>query len=1155
MAENVKYKYKADELDSGVFRRNLLSNYESYVKHQGYSPEESAAFKNSFESYLNAFDAGQLSTEYDGSITDASGMLKDEGFNQHVAKYFNIVGDALSKKTSKPQEVKKPKFSLNEHGLWQAFGQHISPSGSGDLQAWLDLDKMDDKTKTRGISQRVAHFNSFLDQYMSNFGDYDFTGTPFKNKEDYFARLNKVKEALADNTISDSEYLVLNQAGLNPSEYRTAFATGETVAPPEEEEPISDLQKTLQGYKETWDKAKVSNKEIQYYGVTADPEKYKFNEKDAQIIKDFLTKGTSESDNFALSYLLKQESQPETEGDYAGWHYVPSSYDPSKQSILLINPTTEKYKREFAGYVPSFMKTVLEKNNRVKNPNWWMASYNKEGGKFQQGGSIDDFIAATKARSQEKYNKALEREAEASGESKEWVENQRRSVGRKQASLSEKDSEWDGLTALDYAQLGTIAADLYSGISDPVTGTIAGVGSSIAQAGLDLANGRGLWSTAGSLLGNLALDAVSIIPVVGDALGSGTKVIKGLTKFASKLLPWFATGMTVAGGGQTFAAAYNSLSKLGKDGKENEFTVQDFRNIADGISLLIQGKRGLSNIKSQKQAVKNAQIKDTVDVKVKQNGSDKVLRFSDENIVKKLREAKTPEQVNDIIKQHAPASYRDAQVQTQSAGDSGMQWIWKRGTTDGQLNSLWSLDNFRSPWKSATQRPAVNTALDYDALRGRQKAWGSFNVGIDVSNKYTKPFETIANPFRWTSKPDIEIPKISTDWNQRMSWADRTDDVFFDKQGGHLILKADNGSKFQEYETAPVATDTTEVKRTATNIKPFSDEKGPDPVTPTKQLPVIQQSKIARLGKLAASFIHNKEQEKLAHERPVRYDQVSEMVAPVVAGNYDLQVASEQAAANIRNSVVNSATTDSAANREMLIKATIAGEEGKMKTAAQENAAVAAARARQLEVQNMNAASRNQTANANKAYALKKADDDYAATAARKRADYESTTNALNEVIGELKPAEQRAAEMRNQANIQNYQTEIIANPNQFGLNFDAATVKLVQDVTNGTRQASDLTDAEKEIYNRAKQQIQQAVQVRVARDNSVRLRFTPTAIESPYQVTVVEKDGGKITIAKIKKKIEKAKLQQRQIEDRMRNYQKDLDRLQKRSDTYKKEN
>ena len=196
------------------------------------------------------------------------------------------------------------------------------------------------------------------------------------------------------------------------------------------------------------------------------------------------------------------------------------------------------------------------------------------------------------------------------------------------------------------------------------------------------------------------------------------------------------------------------------------------------------------------------------------------------------------------------------------------------------------------------------------------------------------------------------------------------------------------------------------------------------------------------------------------------------MVAPVVAGNYDLQVASEQAAANIRNSAVNSATTDSAANREMLIKATIAGEEGKMKTAAQENTAVAAARARQLEVQNMNAASRSQTANANKAYALKKADDDYAATAARKRADYESTTNALNEVIGELKPAEQRAAEMRNQANLQNYQTEIIANPNQFGLNFDAATVKLVQDVANGTRQASDLTDAEKEIYNRAKQQI-----------------------------------------------------------------------------------
>jgi hypothetical protein len=48
------------------------------------------------------------------------------------------------------------------------------------------------------------------------------------------------------------------------------------------------------------------------------------------------------------------------------------------------------------------------------------------------------------------------------------------------------------------------------------------------------------------------LDALSIIPVVGDAVGSGSKVIKGLTKFSSKLLPLFSIGVSAAGVGSTF---------------------------------------------------------------------------------------------------------------------------------------------------------------------------------------------------------------------------------------------------------------------------------------------------------------------------------------------------------------------------------------------------------------------------------------------------------------------------------------------------------------------------------------------------------------------------------------------------------------------------
>jgi hypothetical protein len=51
---------------------------------------------------------------------------------------------------------------------------------------------------------------------------------------------------------------------------------------------------------------------------------------------------------------------------------------------------------------------------------------------------------------------------------------------------------------------------------------------------------------------------------------------------------------------------------------------------------------------------------------------------------------------------------------TESDGEGGWQWIWKRGTTDGKKNSFWSFDNFRSPLKKSGQKALMHDAIDYD---------------------------------------------------------------------------------------------------------------------------------------------------------------------------------------------------------------------------------------------------------------------------------------------------------------------------------------------------------------------------------------------------------------------------------------------------------
>ena len=326
----------------------------------------------------------------------------------------------------------------------------------------------------------------------------------------------------------------------------------------------------------------------------------------------------------------------------------------------------------------------------------------------------------------------------------------------------------------------------------------------------------------------------------------------------------------------------------------------------------------------------------------------------------------------------------------------------------------------------------------------------------------------------------------------------------------------------------------------------------------------IRMSKVLELLKYGKQREHNQKQLDLALARPTRNDQIAQATENVITGQYDLQTDAEQQAASLMNVAKNSATTDSLENREMMLKAAIAGNEGKMKQAIVENTAIAAAREKNLETRNKNAVARVQGANANNYYALLKRDDDYKAKAAFNQANNLSDVNmfdnlikeAINREIPEDTGSERK--EMQESIKMQNYQTEIIQDPSKHGLIFDQATTKLVQDVSNGTRKASDLSAEEYNTYNQALTQIKQMIKVKMARDKHLNLNFNPTPIETPFTTVVTglptEKDGGKITVAKIKKKIEKAKLQQKQLEDKMKNYQKDLDRLSRRSDTYKRE-
>lgn len=220
------------------------------------------------------------------------------------------------------------------------------------------------------------------------------------------------------------------------------------------------------------------------------------------------------------------------------------------------------------------------------------------------GSGLDKFLreapVETESTPEQSKMKAWEAEAEAAGaqekktkeeetvrqkaESKGRTTEEQKVADRKPGSITSGD--WTGA---DYTRLASIVADIGSlgAAYVPVYGTAAsavlGVGSSLANYGADVSENGFKWGDLGSLAMNLGLDTVGLIPGLGTA-AKGSKMLKTAVKYIPKTL--------------SLLAAYNytgpaieSMKKAMTPGAD--LTVDDWRNIAEGFKMVLQGGKGV----------------------------------------------------------------------------------------------------------------------------------------------------------------------------------------------------------------------------------------------------------------------------------------------------------------------------------------------------------------------------------------------------------------------------------------------------------------------------------------------------------------------------------------------------------------------------------
>lgn len=269
--ERVKYKFGHSDIDLTNYIHNLGTNVQSYLNSKNWNEGQKQEFMNAYSRYLTglqdqlANNTNRFTTDDFGSIIDSTGALSNTdnddidpvgseyyydnkgnrittgdfnmlkkrqqknyntfSANREVATYFNAIGNAL-REQELPKEQTSNAFDLTKHGFQADWERTNNPAGGKfNLDPYLEKDKLDETTGKRGTANRAAYLKEQIENYINNIGEYDFSSSPFKDRDTYISRLRAAAQNL-ENGYDSEDVIALNRAGIGSNFLSNFFATG-----------------------------------------------------------------------------------------------------------------------------------------------------------------------------------------------------------------------------------------------------------------------------------------------------------------------------------------------------------------------------------------------------------------------------------------------------------------------------------------------------------------------------------------------------------------------------------------------------------------------------------------------------------------------------------------------------------------------------------------------------------------------------------------------------------------------------------------------------------------------------------------------------------------------------------------------------------------
>lgn len=661
-----------------------------------------------FDNADNDYEGGQYYYNDKGERidTNAYNSLKDKkkkkyktfDANRQVAEYFRIIGNKLQN-APKPETTK---FDLNKHGFAAWWNKVNNPMG-GDpyLQPYLDQDPVDANGK-RKVDKRAKIAADWMDEYLKWLGTQDLDYSNYDQFKDYDTYANQGKALAAkwrDNKWESDDIIKANAFGVDPKFSKGFFTTEEnanlTLA---EKEQIAAKKKAAEEQKKAEEEQKreeqlklarnqwvdnaaniFNNKYSKWYSLekpsylsflrnswyTNDG---KINEEKLlsswgteylnqdrtlnsnklnQYMNTFLTKpfhyDNDDRVRNILSLIYSGIAEPITEGKLKGMYYIPRQSDTQDYGALIYNPTKQQLFYSFIADVPRVwnnLKTQYLKQYENLNTN--AEHYFKEGGiiSLQYGGDFGSAFA-------NKRNDYIKSKVDATNtDVKTYTARSREPAGRKNALKPN-----NGFTSNDILRLTAIGTDLASMVASftPAVGasTALGVAGTTQHLIADMREDGIDWGDIGNAALGYSMDVLGLIPGTA-AVTKSAKIIKTLKTLTPRIIAAIGTVGTITNAPEMV----KSLNKLNTD---EHLTVQDWQNITNAVTLVVQGVaaggRKYHTVRgTAKGLVKPARTMDNVAVRVRKKGTNNV-----ENIIlskaetEKAKAAKNNKELSNIL--------------------------------------------------------------------------------------------------------------------------------------------------------------------------------------------------------------------------------------------------------------------------------------------------------------------------------------------------------------------------------------------------------------------------------------------------------------------------------------------------------------------------